>query len=269
MAIGRVLIIDDEAGLRNTLARILQSAGCESRAAENGRQAFSWLEEETFDLVYLDIHMPEMDGVQILKEIRQRQPKLPVILLTGYGTLQSAVEAIRLGAADYLLKPFDPEVLVARTRVILQEQDVERRKAELRAQIAALQAELHALEWGSPSPIPASLSSLSLPEAQDRFLKRGRLILDLQAQRATFGEAVLNLPPAAFDYLVVLAKHSPDVVSYQKLVTESQKYQVEANEARELAKWHVHVLRQAMEADPQNPRYVINVRGQGYRLLVN
>ena len=268
MMIGRVLIIDDETDLRTTLARILDSAGCETRAAENGRQALKWLEEEAFDLVYLDIHMPDMDGLQILQEIRQRRPKLPVILLTGYGTLQSAVEAIRLGAADYLLKPFDPEVLVARTRMILQEQAIERRKQEIGRQISALQSELQALERQNPPPSPPALS-LSLPETQGRFLKCGRLILDLQGQRATWGEAVLNLPPAAFDYLVVLARHSPEVVEYQALVAEAQKYQVEGLEARVLAKWHVHVLRQAMEVDPQNPRYVLNMRGKGYRLLVD
>jgi DNA-binding response OmpR family regulator len=264
--IGKILIIDDEESLRNTLTRILQKAGCETRSAESGFLALRLLDDEAFDLVYLDIHLPEMDGLQVLKEIRQRQPRLPVILLTGYGSLQSAVQAIRLGATDYLLKPFDPEVLVARSRVILQEQANERRKRDIRDQIATLQSELEALE--RETPIEAE-PLRQLPEAQDRFLKRGPLILDLQAQRATFGEKVLNLPPAAFDYLVILTRRSPDVVEYQTLVTEAQRYQVDAGEARELAKWHMHVLRQALETDPQNPRHIINVRGHGYRLLVD
>jgi DNA-binding response OmpR family regulator len=263
---GKVLIIDDEAGLRETLGRILQRAGCDTEVAANGQQALELVEQHNFDLAYLDLHLPGMDGIQILKEIRQRQPKLPVIMLTGYGTLQSAVEALRLGANDYLLKPFDPEVLVARTRVILDEQAVERRKQELRAQIASLEAELHSLEKESPAPPPATLS---VPEPQNRFFKLGRMVLDLQARRATFGDRVLNLPPATFDYLVVLAQHSPEVVNYQTLVTEAQNYQVDGVEARELAKWHMHVLRQALESDPQNPRYLLNVRGTGYRLLVD
>jgi DNA-binding response OmpR family regulator len=263
---GKVLIIDDEAGLRETLGRILQRAGCETRAASNGQEAIRSIDEERFDLAYLDFHLPGMDGIQILREIRQRQPKLPVVMLTGYGTLQSAVEALRLGAIDYLLKPFDPDVLVARTRVILEEQLVERRKDEIRGQIAALEAELHNLESDTHASPPTNMPQ---PEPQNRFFKRGRLVLDLQAKRATFGERVLNLPPATFDYLVVLAHRSPEVVNYQTLVTEAQNYQVDGVEARELAKWHLHVLRQALEADPQNPQYLINVRGAGYRLLAD
>lgn len=263
---GKVLIIDDEAGLRETLGRILQRAGCETQAAAHGQQAIQLIEEQIFDLAYLDLHLPGMDGIQVLKEIRQRQPKLPVIMLTGFGTLQSAVEALRLGAMDYLLKPFDPEVLIARTRVILQEQMLERRKDELRSQIAVLEHELRNLERETQVPAPVSMPG---SEPQNRFFKLGRLVLDLQAKRATFGDRVLNLPPATFDYLVVLARRSPDVVSYQILVTDAQNYQVDGVEARELAKWHLHVLRQAVEEDPQNPRYLLNVRGLGYRLLVD
>jgi DNA-binding response OmpR family regulator len=263
---GKVLIIDDEAGLRETLGRILQRAGCETQAAANGQQAMQLIGEQKFDLTYLDLHLPGMDGIQILKEIRQHQPKLPVIMLTGFGTLQSAVEALRLGATDYLLKPFDPEVLVARTRVILEEQWVERRKEELRMQIAALETELHDLEHDTLQPAPVSVS---VPEPQNRFYKKGRLVVDLQARRATFGERVLNLPPATFDYLVVLARRSPEVVNYQTLVTDAQNYQVDSVEARELAKWHMHVLRQALEEDTQKPRFLLNVRGSGYRLLVD
>jgi two-component system, OmpR family, response regulator MtrA len=264
--IGNVLIIDDEANLRRTLTLILQKAGCNATSAVDGIQALRMLADSAYDLVYLDLHLPGADGIQVLKEIRQQHPDLPVILLTGYGSMNSAVEALRLGALDYLLKPFDPDILVARTRVVLREQSVERRKRELREQIAALQAELQTLEnGGPPQPVPTVPS----PEARNRFLKVGRLILDLHAGRAMLGERVLDLTPAAFDYLAILARRSPDVVDYQTLVTEAQGYQVDAVSARELAKWHVHALRQVLETDPQNPRHILNVRGTGYRLLLD
>jgi DNA-binding response OmpR family regulator len=266
-SVGKVLIIDDEPVLRNTLGRVLQAAGCQAMTASGGAEAFALLAEQEFDLVYLDLHLPDMDGIQILTEIRQRQPRLPVIMLTGYGTMQSAVDALRLGAADYLLKPFDPDVLTARTRMMLSEQRVERRKDELRQQIMALQSELAALEHVDRRPVSETVATPANP--QDRFLKMGRLILDLQARRATFGERVLNLPPAAFDYLLILARRSPQVVSYATLVADAQNYRVEMAEARELAKYHVYVLRQALEDDPQNPRYLLNVRGTGYRLLID
>jgi two-component system alkaline phosphatase synthesis response regulator PhoP len=264
--IGNVLIIDDEANLRDTLSRILSKAGCETKAAIDGYEAFKLLEKDQFDLVFLDIHLPEVDGLQVLKEIRQRDQKLPVILLTGYGTLQSAVEALRLGATDYLLKPFDPEVLVSRTRMILDEQIKERRKKELQQRIADLQAELQSLEREMPTNFD---SGPPIPKPQDRFVKRGQLILDLQARRATFGDSVLDFPPAAFDYLAVLVNHSPEIVDYQTLVKEAQDYQVSMTEARELSKWHIHILRQNLEENPQKPRHVLNVRGVGYRLLVD
>jgi DNA-binding response OmpR family regulator len=149
---------------------------------------------------------------------------------------------------------------------VLDEQALERRKGEIRSQITALESELHSLERTAPVPPAADFSR---PEPQNRFLKRGALVLDLQARRATFGVSVLNLPPSSFDYLAVLARRSPDVVNYQSLVTDAQGYQVDGVEARELAKWHMHVLRQALEADPQKPRYLLNVRGVGYRLLVD
>ncbi len=264
-ALGRVLIIDDEPALRATLGRILQSGGCGAAYAADGAQALQLLEREPFDLVYLDLNLPDMDGIQVLKEIRRRDPALPVIMLTGYGTLQSAVEALRLGATDYLMKPSDPDVLLARTRIALSEQAIERRKRDLRQQIAGLQAELAGLERNTPPhPDPAAMT-----EPAGRFFKLGRLILDLQARRATFGQAVLDIPPAAFDYLVILARRSPQVVDYVSLVSEAQHYRVEASEARDLAKWHVHVLRQALEKDPQKPHYILNVRGAGYRLLVD
>lgn len=264
---GKVLIIDDEATLRTTLGRILERGGCLPAYAADGAEALAQIDGQTFDLVYLDLNLPDMDGIQVLAEIRKRDTRLPVIMLTGYGTLQSAVEALRLGATDYLLKPSDPEVLLARTRMALTETAMERRKRELREQIATLQAELAQLEQATQPPVTPSTTPA--PEPQNRFLKRGRLILDLQARRATFGQSVLTLPPAAFDYLLILARRSPEVVDYVDLVSEAQNYQVEASEARELAKWHVHVLRQALENDPQNPQYLLNVRGMGYRLLVD
>ncbi|MFM8322228.1 MAG: response regulator transcription factor [Chloroflexota bacterium] len=265
MSLGRVLIIDDEAALRSTLARVLQSGGCDTAGAADGRQALQQVEAGPFDLVYLDLHLPDMDGIQILSELRRRAPDLPVILLTGFGSLQTAVEALRLGATDYLLKPFDPEVLLARTRVVLTEQRLERRRSELRRQIAALQAELAALDRPAapPGPPPAAAEPLH------RFIKLGRLIIDLQGRRATLGEQVLTLPPSAFDYLTILARRSPEVVDYVSLVSEAQGYQVDPGEARELAKWHLHVLRSAIEPDPQRPQYLINVRGEGYRLVVD
>jgi DNA-binding response OmpR family regulator len=264
--LGKVLIIDDEPGLRQTLTRILHQAGCEVISASNGAEALRRLSSDSFDLVYLDLRLPDMNGLTVLKEFRQRDSKGPVILLTAYGSLQTALEALRLGATDYLLKPIDPEILVARTRTVLQEKAVERRRQEIQEQIEALQAELRSL--GTIETVAAS-SSPTTPPPENRFVKRGRLILDMAARRATFGEIVLSLPPTTFDYLAVLAWHAPDVVDYRTLVVEAQGYESSQAEAKELAKYHIHVLRQALETDAQHPHRILNVRGSGYRLLLD
>jgi DNA-binding response OmpR family regulator len=267
---GNILVIDDEESLRHTLGRVLRQAGYEVTTAGEGPEALrlvnaGYENASPYDVVYLDIRLPGMDGLQVLKEIRQRNAHMPVILLTAFGSLTTALEALRLGATDYLIKPIDPEVLVARTRVLLEEQALERRRREVREQIAALQDELRVLDAGRQ---PAA-SSGPLPAPEERFLKRGRLILDLQARRATFREAVLTLPPAAFDYLVVLARRAPEVIPYQTLVTEAQGYRADVMEARELSKWHIHAIRQTLESDPTQPQYLLNVRGTGYRLVVD
>jgi len=262
---GNILIIDDEASLRHGLTRILKLAHFDVTTAEDGRQALSLVNASNYDLVYLDIRLPDMDGLLVLKEIRKRYPDLPVILLTAYGSLQTALEALHLGATDYLLKPIDPEVLVARTRIILEEQSIERRRREIREEITSLQNELRTLETGNLPTAP----SLPVPTPGERFLKRASLILDMQTHRATFQDKVISLPPAAFDYLVVLARHSPETLSYQTLVTEAQGYRANPDEARELTKWHIHALRQVLEPDPEHPRYLLNIRGVGYRLVVD
>jgi DNA-binding response OmpR family regulator len=269
-SLGRVLVVDDELSLRNTLTRILRQGGCEVASAEDGDMALRMLAAEPYDLVYLDIRLPGRDGLQTLRELRQQDAHLAVILLTAYGSLHTALEALRLGATDYLLKPVDPDVLLARTLVLLKEQAIERRRREIQEQIARYQEELRALDLAYPQA-PAAAQPVSFPPGapKDRFLKRGSLILDLQAQRATLGREVIALPPATFDYLVVLARHSPEPVNYQTLVTEAQGYQVDPSEARELAKYHIHVMRQALEKDPKTPQHIHNVRSVGYRFLVD
>ncbi len=290
-SLGRVLVVDDEASVRNTLTRILRQGGCEVTSAGDGDQALSMIAEAQaaqapYNLMYLDIRLPGRDGLQTLRELRQQDAHLPVILLTAFGSLQTALEALRLGATDYLLKPVDPDVLLARTLVLLKEQAIERRRGEIRAEIERLREELHALDQAYPqessfpagASFPAARDQAPLSDAEpmvagasprERFLKHGALILDLQAKRATLGTTVIALPPATFDYLVVLARYSPEAVDYQTLVTEAQNYQVEPSEARELAKYHIHVLRQAMEKEPKQPQYIHNVRSVGYRLVVD
>jgi DNA-binding response OmpR family regulator len=216
-------------------------------------------------LVYTDLRMPGFAGLDVLSLIHERYPTLPVILFTAQPDVNSAVEALRRGASDYLLKPLKPEVIIEKTKTMLIGRKKEKRKREIMMQMDALQAELKSLEKGESVEIVATQANLSA----DRFLKCGVLTLDLHARRVSIGERTINLPPTSFDYLLVLARHSPDVVDYQTLVAEAQGYQADAREAQELTKWHIHELRQAIETDARAPSYLINVRGMGYRLVAD
>ena len=263
---GHILIIDDEATLRQTLARILQQAGFEVTTAENGEQGISFLKTTNFDLIFMDLRMPGIAGLDALKLIHAQYPNLPVVLFTAQPDLNSAVEALRNGATDYLLKPLKPQAIIERAQSILANQQKEKRKREITAQIEALQAEIKSLENGGG--VQTHLIQ-PINTGTDRFLKRGALVLDLHARRLIINEQAINIPPTSFDYLLVLARHSPNIVSYQTLVAEAQGYQTEVREAQELTKWHIHQLRQAIEEDAHTPSILINVRGTGYRLVAD
>ena len=261
---GHILIIDDEASLRQTLARILQRAGFEVTTAANGKDGLTLVNEHPFDLLYLDIRMPDVSGLELLKTIHAKFPELPVILFTAQPDLNSAVEALRRGATDYLLKPLKPQAVIDRTQAILSNKQKERLRREIQRQIEALQAELLSLEnEGSASQVQEQKVN-----SDERFLRRGMLTLDMHTRRVTMKDRVINLPPTSFDYLLVLARHTPNIVDYQTLVAEAQGYEADTREAQELTKWHIHHIRQAIEPDKRNPVHVINVRGSGYRLVV-
>lgn len=260
---GHILIIDDEAPLRKTLARIFQQSGFEVTTAETAEQGLDFLKTTTFDLVFTDLRMPGIQGLEMLKRIQADHPSLPVVLFTAQPDVNSAVEALRHGATDYLLKPLKPEVIIERAKSIFTSLQREKRKREIAQQIEALENELKSLENGETAPN----TSPPQPAETSRFLKRGGIVLDLIARRVIVHEETVNLPPTSFDYLLVLARHAPSVVDYQTLVAEAQGYQAELREAQELTKWHIHQLRQAIEPDNQNPTFIINVRGTGYRLV--
>ena len=261
----KILIIDDELALRQTLARILQRTGFDVTTAKNGEQGLAFLETTTFDLIYLDIRMPGLAGPEVLKLVHASHPTIPVVLFTAQPDINSAVEALRSGATDYLLKPLKPETIIERTKTILAVQQKELRKREIQEQIEALQAELRGI--ASEETVPAGPPRLGA--SSERYLKRGTLVLDLHARRLSIGERPVSLPPTSFDYLLVLVRHAPEVVDYQTLVAEAQGFQAEAHEAKELSKWHIHHIRQAIEPDENHPTYLFNVRGTGYRFLAD
>lgn len=112
----QILVVDDEKNLRLSIAEFLSLENIETRQAENGLSAQRLLQEERFDAAVVDLRMPGLDGLELLSWIKNEGPVLPVLMISAYGDVQDAVSAMKLGAADYLVKPFDPEELLLRVR---------------------------------------------------------------------------------------------------------------------------------------------------------
>ncbi|HEY7677086.1 MAG TPA: sigma 54-interacting transcriptional regulator, partial [Candidatus Methylomirabilis sp.] len=112
----RVLVVDDEAGMRDFLALLLEGEGFEVATAADAGEALRLFDERPADLVISDIRMPKKDGVALLGDLRQRDPSLPVVLVTAYASAESAIQAMKLGAVDYITKPFK----VAEIKLVLQ-----------------------------------------------------------------------------------------------------------------------------------------------------
>lgn len=113
MAIEKILIVDDEMLMRNFLAETLRRKGMDVVTAENGQRALSLLKELAFDMVITDMKMPDFTGIEILQKVKELSPNTIVIVITAFGTIENAVEAMRLGAFNYLLKPFSPDTIEA------------------------------------------------------------------------------------------------------------------------------------------------------------
>jgi len=117
----KVLIADDEKNIRDSIAAYIKAEGIECAVASDGAEARALLEEEAFECLILDLRMPKMDGLSLLAWLQEAGPPVPVIVISAYGDVRDAVQAMKLGARDYLVKPFDPEELMMRLRRVFSE----------------------------------------------------------------------------------------------------------------------------------------------------
>ncbi|MGA2503984.1 MAG: response regulator transcription factor [Anaerolineales bacterium] len=262
-----ILIIDDEPKLARSLALILQRAGYRVTTAATAREGLQFLQAGAFDLVFLDIKLPDQSGIQLLPQIRNLYPDMPVVILTAHASLETAIEAVRAGASDYLLKPIDPEAILARVNKIHDDQQQPKRRREITTQIQTLLEELHTSDSSVSSPF--GLVPSSSPNDPTRYIKRGDLVLDLHTRHVFLKERDIPMAPSTFDYLVTLTRHSPQPVPYDTMVLESQGYQgLSRIEAKEITRWQIHELRKALEEDVRHPQIIITVRDIGYRLVI-
>ncbi len=230
---GTILVVDDEPTLRDTIAYNLRREGFDVLLAADGVEALALARGQRPDLLVLDIMLPGIDGLQVLRTLRA-ESTVPILLLSARGDEFDRVLGLELGADDYLPKPFAMRELIARVRAGVR-----------RARMAAPEA--------SPAPEPTG---------RDRIVA-GALVIDTQARIVTFAGDEVALKPKEFDLLVYLARHPGVALTREALLREVWGYAYPVD--TRTIDVHVRGLRQKLEADTEDGGLIETVRGHGYR----
>ncbi len=219
----RVLVVDDEPPIRKLLRMGLTAQGYQTLEAPNGKVALELLNEAP-DLIILDLGLPDMQGHDLLRTIRTRNESVPIVVLSSRGDEAGKVQALDLGADDYITKPFGMDELLARMRAALR----------------------HQLQTHGERPV----------------FRIGDLAVDLVRRIVKVGDREVKLSPKEYDLLRVLVQHAGKVLTHKFLLGELWDDLTDAQYLRV----YVRQLRQKIEADPEQPQYILTETGIGYRL---
>ena len=223
-----VLLVDDETAITDNLASFLRRSGFAVDVASNGAEALQKVAAQPPDLLVLDVLMPQVDGREVLRQLRQAGNWTPIILLTQVGEAGERAMALDEGADDYLNKPFDPYELAARIRTVL-------RRAR-------------------PGQPPLSASAR---------LACGRLVLDRVSRRVWLDQSELSLTPKAILLLEYMMTHPDELVSRERLLDLVWGWDYPVG--TRAVDTRVAELRKALDDDPARPCYIETIPGQGYR----
>lgn len=246
---GQVLLVEDDHAALMSLRRILESAGYHVTAIADGKTACQYLNEiggGIYDVVLTDLRMNDANGLDVLRAARRLPDPPEVVLLTGYGTLGTAIEALRAGVYDYLLKPCKPdELLCAIEGAMRRRYDSALHLAVLRERTSELEDERFIIE-------------------QVRYLRVGELLIDRFNRRVLFRSRVIQVTPTEYDLLCCLAEARGQVLTFREIVQRAylDAHAISDDEAQQMLKTHIHNLRHKID-----PAYIINIRGVGYRLI--
>lgn len=224
----RVLVVDDEPRLIHFIRLNLEHDGFEVIEATSGPQALGLLRDRLPDLILLDVMMPDLDGFETLQLIREIST-VPVIMLTAKGEEEDRVRGLELGADDYISKPFSPREMVSRVKAVL-------RRTETPS-----------------SPIHEKI------EVDERFS------IDFDRREIFVDGALVQLRPTEFKLLFHLVQNAGWVVPHDQLLAKVWGY--EYREETHYLRLYINYLRQKLELDPSNPRYILTERGVGYRFV--
>ncbi|MGV3724438.1 MAG: response regulator transcription factor [Actinomycetota bacterium] len=229
-----VLLVDDELVLRTSLCFTLQQHGFRVTTAPDGNTALRLLGVDCPDLMVLDLMLPGIDGLEVCRRLR-RVSDLPVIMLTARGQEEDKIQGLKLGADDYVTKPFSSRELIARIESVLRRHVAAPRRPRLNPE----------------------------PTAETEVLEYGPFRLRLRAREAQISGTTINLSPKEFQLLWVLMAHQGRALSREELIAS-----VWGDEFMGDAKTldvHIRWLRAKVEADPSNPEYLLTVRRYGFR----
>lgn len=268
-----VLVVDDEGAIRYSVSKTLQRIGYRVSEAETGEEAIDLVGEQDFDVILTDIRMPGIDGVELLRRIKDLAPDASVILMTGYASLGTAIEALRLGAHDYLIKPSSSQDIkhsvsegIKRSRSLRRRRDllkvIQKNLSEL--QTSQIQAEQANVDTGRVL-IDATMD-VPAPMEPATSMQLGSLVVYPGRYQIAVDDTPIDLTPTEFDLLLYLAAHQGRVVSCHELVREVRNYSVGEAEAREVIRPHVSNLRRKLKNAGMDNDLIVNVRGIGYRL---
>ena len=223
---GSILVVDDEPTIGEVVSRYLQRAGYETRVALDGPSALAKVEAEPPDLVVLDLMLPGIEGLEVMRRIRDRdRDRTAIILLTAKGEETDRIVGLRLGADDYVCKPFSPAELVARVDAVLRRVD-------------------------------------TAPEHQPPLVFDG-LTIDPAARRVEVDGEEAQLTQREFDLLLFLGRHPGQAFTRQQLMDHVWQYSFYTDTSTVTV--HIRRLRSKIEPDPERPRFVETIWGVGYR----
>jgi DNA-binding response OmpR family regulator len=262
----RILLVDDDAHVLLALSRALKLKGyMHVDEARNGLEAVEKFTHIPYDIMLLDIRMPEMDGIAVLQKAQQVRPNLLVIILTGHAAMESALASLKSGmVVDYLMKPASLDQVEAAVRKALRKRmaDMQQRRS-LETAIAALE------QLKSDAPIPP-VGGTHLPI--DRYLDAGPVSLDRESRQATLRWAgrshSASLTASEESILALLMSQPGDVYSSRRIAKEALNYELTENEAKSIVHPHIVRLRRKIEQDSKHPGLIRTVRGKGYTLAL-
>ena len=223
-----VLVVDDEERMARFIRLNLEHDGFQVIEAYRGMQAIEKLRDSMPDLIILDIMMPDIDGFEVLKMVREIST-VPIIMLTAKGEEEDRVKGLELGADDYITKPFSPRELVGRVKAVL-------RRTE-----------------------STGISSQDVIDVDER------LKIDLGRREVWVDKKLIKLRPTEYRLLYHLIQNAGWVLTYDQILSRVWGY--EYRDEPHYVRLYINYLRQKLEQDPANPKYILTERGVGYRFV--